>query len=476
MKNKNTAGKELKYEDLSLPGVEYSTIASRIGDAELSVLDIMAAAVLSGRTLLIVGHSEKGKSYIAKKIRDYWFGGKGNLIQAASLDEATELFTQVFKEISKEKATQIVLEEKLRYPFIFVDEVGAIPKGLQSQLWPIGDGILNHKGEEFYLGVPLGEDRYFCYIACTNTLREEENGEYSNFGITKATASRFHLLLDTRRKLRRKTEDLVKIINSEDVDVRHAETKEVRDITERIMEAYMQIKEKSRNASIEERIALAYLTVGTGRCKKGQRYEDDWQSQCMQCDENNERDCPAKYLFGYEMLRQTKNIRVFANALHYVASLKSKELDGKVDAFDAVFEAAKFVIAGKYSTMNELLRREKELPDYDFIENAIEELKEEFNKVRPCIELSIEMARRYDKVVTQFYKEGDKMIPICREFFEEAGRRKHLKGDKLKRFVEECLRKVDGSILEPYNSDGYVDLSWVPELIAKALNKSKNGE
>ncbi len=477
MEKQNKNLEELTYEELMLPDVQYSTIAARIGDVELTVLDVIAAAVLSGRSLLIVGHSEKGKSYIARMIRDYWFGGRGHLIQAASLDDTSDLFTQVFKELSKEQASEIVLEEKLAYPFIFVDEVGAVPKALQSQFWPIGDGKIPHKGKEYYLGIPIEEKqnikrRYLSYIACTNTIRESEDGEYSNFGITKATASRFHLLLDTRRKLRRKEEDIIDIIMSDNVDVRHTETIEKKDITHKIINAHKKIIKLAENTSIEERIVLAYLGIGTGKCKKGEKYEDGWQLKCMDCKE--QEDCPNAYLFNYEMLRQVKNIKIFANALYYVASLKSKGVNGQVDPYDAVFEAAKFVIAGKYSTMNELLMREKQLPDYDFVENAIDKLKQEFNKVRPFIEVSIEVAEKYGEVVTQFYEDNNRVYPISERFFEEVGKARGLKGEKLQSYVKEIYNEIQKSnIIEPYNDNGYVSLSWFPKLLERYITKLK---
>jgi hypothetical protein len=51
----------LTYDELKLPRFVNSSQAAKIGNVSLTTEEVMAAGVLSGLSMLIIGHSEKGK-------------------------------------------------------------------------------------------------------------------------------------------------------------------------------------------------------------------------------------------------------------------------------------------------------------------------------------------------------------------------------------------------------------------------------
>lgn len=457
------------YNTFDLAEYVNTAPAANLGGVELSVADVQKAAILSGLPTLVVGHSEKGKSFFAKQVNDHWLGGRGILIQAASLDESVDLFTQVYKSIDLKQGKYVIDKSKIESPFVFADEIGAIPKPLQSQFFPIGDGYIPHEGKRIFLGTPLGDGRrYLSLFGCTNTIRASEDGDYGNFGIVKAVASRFNLCIDLRGKYRRSLDDVLDImVKSNNRHPRHQEALQQTDITDQMIETYKEIMEASNNPSPEELIAAGFLQASTRQCKKGERFEDDWQDKCDECKE--EAKCPVKSFYLFEMMRSNNAVLVFANALAHIAKLKNPKAE--IDQYDAVFEAAKFVIAGKYSTMNELLMREENKTDSDFVDEGVNALRKEFNKNKPFIKKTLLCMERYQEVPTQFIESPEgKIHPVSEGFFNDLA--DLLKQKKTWKDDGEALKQKslsEGKLVTPYTDD-YVSWKWLEGF----LNKHKD--
>ncbi|MBU2523512.1 MAG: hypothetical protein KKE23_04480 [Nanoarchaeota archaeon] len=459
MDKKEQDKKELKYEDLSLPTFTYSTKIGRIGSVDLDMSDALKAFVLSGLSGIVVGHSETGKSYFGKLVNKHYFGNNGILIQGASMEENSDLITQIAKKINLKEANVEVDIDILNKPYWLVEEIGAIPKPLQSSFYPVGDGILPHQGKQYPLGTELGDgNRYFSLLATSNSINgEDKTGEeYGNFGITRATASRFHLCFDLRHYSRTK-KDLSDMLleDREFINPRHSVSsgKENQGITDKILQAYKNINKSASNPSLEELAAWQLISMGTSNCINGsphQKIRDSWEHECPEC--NHSDKCKSKFFNAYELLRTQDAVRIYANALAYTASLKDP--NAEISASDAIFTAAKFALAGKVGLVNPNILREYNGAEGKLIEDAINGLREEYGKNEDYIHASLEEA-----------KKGN----VFSRFFEYDG----AIGD-YSLLSKEKQKKV--KLIEPYTDNGSIGLSHMTsflEGVSKKYSKKK---
>lgn len=401
---------ELKYSDLNLPTFTYSTKIGRIGSVDLDMSDALKAFVLSGLSGIVVGHSETGKSYFGKLVNRHYFGNNGILIQGASMEENSDLITQIAKKINLKEANVEVVKEILGKPYWLVEEIGAIPKPLQSSFYPVGDGILPHQGKQYPLGTELeGGNRYFSLLATSNSINgEDKTGEeYGNFGITRATASRFHLCFDLRHYSRTKKDLLDMLLEDRSfINPRHSVSsdKENQGITDKILQAYRHINKSASTPSLEELAAWQLISMGTSNCIKGsphQKTRDSWENECPDC--NHSDKCKSKFFNAYELLRTQDAVRLYANALAYMASLKDP--NAEISASDAVFTAAKFALAGKVGIVNPHVLREYNGAEGRLIEDTMNKLKEEYQNNEDFLVASLEEAKK-GNILTRFFEHG----------------------------------------------------------------------
>ncbi|MBI5332524.1 MAG: hypothetical protein HZB65_03040 [Candidatus Aenigmarchaeota archaeon] len=443
---------KLTYNDLIIPEFVYSRKVGYIGNVEIDIKDALTAVVLSGLSGIIVGHSEKGKSYYGKLLNKRYFGSKGLIVQGSGIEENTDLITQMCKKISKEDAKTIVKEDVLASPYWLVEELGAIPKQLQSMFYSVGDGILPHEGREYLLGTKLDDMQYFCLLATTNSIENGENAEYGNFGISRAAASRFHICIDMRY-YGRSMDDILNIgLGSGFTDPRHSTLQERTDISEKIFGAYKEIRETARNPSLEELAAWYYISIGGANCLKETAHlknEENWHLECMDCDKDSE--CMTKYFNAFGLMRSNNTIGIYANALAYLAKLKDPS--AVIDAADAVFLASKFGLSGKIGIVNPVVKKQEYSgSEGQLIEDAIDKIRKDYKTNEAFILASL------DKV-----SNGKKLT----KFFEFDG--------KCGSFDDIDKKAQTHAIpIEPYTDNRSVGLSWFLTFIDKAITSKEH--
>jgi len=457
MKKENKTLAELTYEELRLPNYRNTKVIGKVGDINITVIDTVIAAVLGGLNILLAGDTGTGKTQLASDIYNYYFGGNKNGIwfKARPDTEIADVFVRLNKEAARKELNKASIE-KLCY---VVDEINRAPGPVQDQFLGLGDANLETPdGKQ----IEIGRDGYSILIATANI----GNGEFTGtFDMDRALLNRLHITFDLDYYGRNLEDEFE--INKEgkaNPKVRKAEN---RDITEKILKAYEEIGKKVENPGIEAEVVLNYLGLSLNYCKKNGQKTKIWPIACQDCQfagnicEKIKEATP----------RTRRAVLKYAAALEYLAELKAKSEGkeiGDVDPYDLVFEA--FKIAGAYhGNLNQtILRADYYEENARMMEDVVNELKEEFNKVKPYIEASVEMAERYGEIVTQFYEDANGVYPVSKRFFEEIGKARGLKGEKLQSFIKEMYNKVQESrIIEPYNDDGYVSLSWLPKLLEK---------
>ena len=231
---------------------------------------------------------------------------------------------------------------------------------------------------------------------------------------------------------------------------------------------------------------LLDLGIGTGTCTKGSRYEDTWMDQCIECEHTAQ--CPAQYFYMYEMMRTNTSIRVFANALVTMAMLKDPRAKIPPErVYDAVFEAARFVITGKYGIVNTHLQAEKKQQEGEFIKEGLQKMKDHFMGVQPDGTQTIGTRHYVDsaldtvktvggEIPKQFVRTPHGILPLTTSFFEAARKQFSSNQEANAEKVKEEILKEGGTIEEPFHDQGFVDTSWIPTLLEgwKKRKEEKN--
>lgn len=461
----NKTLEELTYEELKLPNYRNTKVIGKAGDINITVSDAVIAAVLGGLNILLVGDTGTGKTQLASDIYNYYFGGNKNGIwfKARPDTEIADVFVRLNKEAARKELNKTSIK-KLCY---VVDEINRAPGPVQDQFLGLGDANLETPdGRQ----IEIGRNGYSILIATANI----GNGEFTGtFDMDRALLNRLHITFDLDYYGRNLEDEFE--INKEggaNPKVRKAES---RDISEKILKAYEEIGKRVENPGIEAEIVLNYLGLGLNYCKRNRNGKKTriWPAACQDC-EHAGKICEK---IREATPRTRRAVLKYAAALEYLAELKAKNEGkeiGNVDPYDLVFEA--FKIAGAYhGNLNPIiLRADYYEENARMMEDVVNELKQEFDRVRLYIEASVDMAEKYGEIVTQFYEDAGKVYPISERFFEEIGKAKGLKGEKLQSFIKEMYNKVQESrIIEPYNDDGYVSLSWFPKLLEKHYKKEK---
>ena len=209
---------------------------------------------------------------------------------------------------------------------------------------------------------------------------------------------------------------------------------------------------------------LAYLGLGLNFCKKDRQKTKIWPLNCQDCEYSNSI---CEKIKGVTP-RTRRAILKYVSALQHLAELKARS-QGKslenIDFFELMFESFKLIGAYQGCLNPQILRAEYYEENARMMEDVVNEIRDEFNKTRPYMELSISCSENYRETVTQFYEDSTgKIFPLSRGFLKEVGAEKGLKGEKAKRFVQNAIDEMKKKIIEPYNK-AHISLDWFPKLI-----------
>lgn len=452
VKKKVSLEDKLTYGELKFPVYINSKRVTEIGGVELNVEDAIIAAVLSGLNVLVVTPPGEGKTQLASDIYNNYFAGNkdGVWIRAKPDTEVNDIFYRLDKEEAKRVANITSIEKKL----FVVDEINRAPGPVQNQFLDLGDGVTaGPDGRQYF----LGKDGYSILIATANM----GNGELSGtFNMDEATVNRLHITLDLSYYC--PTEEDEFAINKKGGADPKVQIAPLRDLSDKIMGAYKEISNSVRDPGLEAEVVLNYIGRGLRYCKAKSIKTGAWPVFCQDCSQREnicEKMRPAA-------ARTRKAVLKYAAGLQYLAALKAESQNktlGKVDAFDLIFDALRIASAYHGNLNSQILRADYHDENARMAEDVVEELRKEFNKVKPYIDYSLECLRRYGEITTQFLKTDRGVYPLSNRFFESLAKATDFKDDwqKLKDNI-----MSEAEIIEPYKDDnGYIGLSWFPKFL-----------
>jgi hypothetical protein len=233
------------------------TTVVTINGCPLKVEDIVAASLLGGLNLLLVGERGEGKTQILYDVLYGIFGGRGTYVRVSPDMEVKEIYTALNLEKLREKegTTEDIVKivEQAKNPFTAIDELNRAPPIVQNQLLNILDGYIEVKGRRYELGVNIGTTKYHVGIATVNLGDRKYLG---TFGSDVAILDRFGIVLDLDY-YPPQVEDLVQILTSRNPK-HHAP--ELEDRSEEIFKGYKEVTQ--RKVPFELLLVLLYLRMG----------------------------------------------------------------------------------------------------------------------------------------------------------------------------------------------------------------------
>ena len=354
---------KLSYADLEFPNYINTNIAASIVGKKgrtkkkinLSVPEIVNAAELSGSNMLIISDTGKGKTRLAADIGWYHFGGDGEEGKTAwvkgRLDfEPRDFFlrTRIDREerlYDSRTATQIDIKRIQRLLFI-LDELNRIPLLKQNAAMDIAEGEYAHNGVSY----ALGRGGYALFLGTANV--NKINGEFKGTSsIDKALLSRAHLVIDLDHLPFRPTPSDIEEMHEREADPR-VRKGEPRDISDKIIEEFHAIREKSK--IIDPYIlAFDYMVgdYGLGFCNKDTLREKTttFPSLCGDCTYSGKKMCS---MAKASPPRTLQAIRSLALGLERVITLR-EGADIELDPFDLVLLAYQFT--AHHGNLNEIM-------------------------------------------------------------------------------------------------------------------------
>ncbi len=431
---------KLTYKELDFPFYRNT----REVFANLTVSDLVKAAVLAPVNVLLVGDTGTGKTQLARDIFNYYFGGNkaegGQGVHIRAHPEI-DIHNEIFTELKIEKARR-ELTESIDALIFMVDEFNRAPPVAQNQFLALGDGIMDYKGR----AIRLGKEGYLFLIATANL----EDGEFlGTFRADKALYNRLHVTIDFDYSMFKPTiEDHLEIDETEaNPNVKEANK---RDISEKIIKASKEIGERTKNIELTAKAVINYLRFGLNNCMKYGHKEKSWPMDCQECEYNKEQNEHALCSLIKAPVRRTQNAMVrFAAAMAYIAKLKNPKI--RIDTVDLIFKA--FELTGAYQQLLNpfVLKNDYKDQNPKMMAEVIESLKDDFRKNEDYIIASLQAAEKGELVTV---------------FFEHNGQLGNYQ--KLTKEAKREVQKID-----VLNDDHEVGLSWVEEVAKLIIKKNK---
>ena len=412
----------------------------------LNVTDLAIAAVLGGLNSFYVGDTGTGKSQLAQDIYNYYFGGnlldRGHGIKMKGrpdLDIANEVYTRLNKEKLSREPT-----EAIQAMYHFADEINRCPPVTQNQFFGIGEGTFEHPNG---MKLSLGKNGYSMAVATANL----GNGEFQGtFESDKALYNRFPISIDFDYDMFKPTKEdrvLIDLIRAANPKLKEAP---IRDISQKILEAEKEIKQRTRNPNLETSAVLNYLKFGLENCLLKGTKEKIWPINCQDCSHNSNGKALCSFIRNPQT-RTSQALDRYIASLEYLYELKFPGRN--LDKINLAFKA--FEIVGTYQALlnPSLLRTNYQEQNPKMMAETTQKLKEDFTK-------------NQDIILTSLF-EADKGNENFNDYFSKDGKY-YLGYSKLSEESKGQIKQKN-----PFTDSGQIGLEWVDTMgkILVEINK-----
>jgi len=333
----------IEYKDMEFPNFVNTHSAIKVtgyksdGAKEEIVLplsDVAKIVVLSGCSLLNIGDTRCGKSRLMRDIHQHYFGGDADNTGRSNWNVARNDFTadSFFMTVDQSKIGEGKgMLAEARVPVLkrtgalcnIMDEINlAIPE-VQVEFFGMAEG--RHKG------MLLGNDGYHLFMASCNLNRV--NGDFAGTSqINRALLNRMGVTIDF---------DYFKMTDKDlDLVLRRPKDESLRDISDKILAAYDEIKTAAEQRDPWLDAYLRVFSSGLDYCSKdGDKLKKRaWPVKCGNCDSAGKDLCS---LVKQSNTGTTELMRRFATGITYLINLKHPGF-ASLEPLDLALEAFKF--------------------------------------------------------------------------------------------------------------------------------------
>lgn len=376
----------LNYSDLELP--VYRNTAEIINftaykeknaiRCALTLSDLVFAAEVSGLNMLFISDVGRGKSQLIADIDNAHFAGLGNKMKGRKDASVLDLFERTSVDLSTGKfdseTARTLHAERLGSMLNTADELNRAPGPVQVDFFDLADRAYTFRGKT----MELGREGYALFLATMNLNKSGDNGFSGTFDVDRALYSRAHLTIDLDHKPFRPTPEDKLYISSRIIDPRVKQTGK-KDLSAEILQANKEIKKRSLENSLDNKIFSFLIDEGLHYCEKDPYYHEKqgtWPMACLDCPHASKICSSIKS----SSVRTVESIALLAQGLIYVAELKYGELT--IPAFDAFLEAFKFTTY--HGNLNEIVIGEKYAGRRQILmDETISKLREIIDCIKP---------------------------------------------------------------------------------------------
>jgi len=410
---------------------------------------------MSGIPLLLGGRPGCGKSQLAFDFANYYFngakrsGGNSVIIPVNPDTEILDPGNKYYTEFDMEKS-EVRLSPNIEAAFHLIDEINRTPTIKQNQFYPLLNGYVSYQGQDTQIGV----EGYKSVIGTANL----GNGEFlGTFSMDPALENRFGIIIDFDYDMFRPTEEddmLRDRLREANPEIKQAPK---RDLTQKIIKAYREIAESSKNPGLEAIAVVDFLKFGLRNCQgpnqgdEPRAKEKIWPYNCQDCFRNPDADFLCSLSREPEP-RTTQALIKYASALEYLAKLKNPKVE--INVIDLIFKA--FELTGAYQHMlnPNVLRQSYSDENPKMMQEVAQRLRADFRTNEDFIIGSLEKAQEGKR--TSFC-EFDGTVYAG---YEELDAKKKAKVTKVNPFVD----------------NREIGLSWVEKAVDLELKLRKKPE
>ena len=163
-----------------------------VGGVDITVKDVVVAALISRFNLFFVGRPGWGKSQLIEDVMDNIFGGRAVFFRGRHDLDLREVFERLNLERLRDAKTDEEvreLTENVHEVCFVIDEINRAPPLIQNTFYGLMDGYVSVRGKKY----KLGRSNYSIGLAAANL---GDGGYSGTFSIDDALMERLHVAMD----------------------------------------------------------------------------------------------------------------------------------------------------------------------------------------------------------------------------------------------------------------------------------------
>jgi len=394
----NEISDKLTAEDLNFPTFNNSHTAMNLESydskgnkkiIDVPLYQIVQAGVLSCSPMLLLGDTRCGKSLAMMDIHRNYFGGDSDNNGHSNWNVARNDFTanSYFMTIDQSKVgegkdyklneARVPVKQRVESLCNNMDELNLMIPEMQVEAFGMAEGRHND--------IPLGKEGYSLFLSSCNI--NKNNGDFSGISqINRALLNRIPITIDFDTF--NATDEDRNVMEAKGVTGR-LELASIRDLSEKILSAYKEIKSNSSKIEPWFNAYLRIFSSGLDYCNFDSDHfkKSVWPSRCGNCKSTKKDLCS---LVKQSATGTAASMKRFAGGINYIVELNHGQ-DVKIDPMSLALECFKFTTY--HGNLNKSIISSKYFgEDQGLMRDVIKKLKDSIKPLKPYIDMAIESA------------------------------------------------------------------------------------